>query len=86
LALSTARSTTNVCVFHELFYFFADKFEVAISDHLRWELAYLTQKFSKLVLDCGSVEVLETEYEFNSILLINNKKCIVDTPTAQPLP
>ena len=31
-----------------------------ISDHLRREVAYLTQKFSKLVLDCGSVEVLET--------------------------
>jgi len=78
LAMSTARSTTNLSVFHDLFYFFADKFEVAISDHLCWELASLTQKFSQLVLDCGSVEVLETEYEFHSSLSINNKECIVD--------
>jgi len=72
LALLTARSTTNVSVFHELFYFFADKFGVTISDLLRWELAYLTQFFSQLVLDCGSVEVLETEYKFHSSLSINN--------------
>jgi len=65
-------------VFHELFYFFADKFEVAISDHLLWEFAYLAQKFSQLVLDCGSVEILETEYKFHSSLSINNKECIVD--------
>jgi len=40
LALLAARSTTDVSVFHELSYFFANKFEVAISDHLCWELAY----------------------------------------------
>jgi len=65
-------------VFYELYYFFADKFEVVISDHLPWELAYFTQKFSQLVLDCVSVEILETEYEFHLSLSINNKECIVD--------
>jgi len=78
LALSTAQSTTNLSVFYELYYFFADKFEVVISDHLPWELAYFTQKFSQLVLDCVSVEILETEYEFHLSLSINNKECIVD--------
>ena len=79
MALLTARSTTNLSVLHELFYFFTNKFEVAIRDHLCWELAYLTQKFSQLVLDCVSVEVLETKYKFHSNLSINNKECIVDS-------